>query len=153
MELFIGNLPPDTNLGEIIALFKGFNSKGRFHLKQKKLEDGTTIRFVVAEFDNDKYALKLLEKFSGAMFRGCALVIREYVYRSYNNERRAVNWREKPWRAGERRRIDRRLKEFVVQRDEFEEIIASSQVAAEKSLDEQVDNLNVQAYENFARKS
>jgi len=152
MELFIGNLPSDVSLGEVIALFKGFSSKGRFHLKQKKLEDGTVIRFVVAEFESDKYALKLIEKFAGAPFRGRELVIREYMHRSYNNERRAVNWRDKPWRAGERRRSDRRLKEFVAQRDEFEELLASSR-GEEPSEEEQIANLKVQAYDNFARKN
>jgi hypothetical protein len=106
----------------------------------------------VAVFENDKYALKMMEKFHGELFRGRELVIREYLHRSYNNERRAVNWRDKPWRAGERRRDDRRYKEMVKPKDEFESILATSQ-AKEKSLDDQADSVKVQAYDNFARKS
>jgi RNA recognition motif-containing protein len=152
MELFIGNLSPNANLGELVAFFKGFNKMARFRVEQKKLEDGTLVRYAVAVFENDKYALKMMEKFHGELFRGRELVIREYLHRSYNNERRAVNWRDKPWRAGERRRDDRRYKEMVKPKDEFESILATSQ-AKEKSLDDQADSVKVQAYDNFARKS
>ncbi len=154
MDLFVGNLPPNTNIGELIAFFKGFSSKGDFHLKKKTLDNGETVFYAVIGFENDKYALKLMEKFAGQSFKGRELVIREYFHRSYNNERRAVNWREKPWRAGERRRQDRRLKESVQQRDEFEDILASSkEKEKEQSLDEKAASLKIQAYDNFARKN
>ncbi len=152
MELFIGNLPPAANLGELIALFKGFSNKAKFRFEQKTIEDGSRVRYVVADFDNDKYALKMMEKFSGQEYRGQALVIREYLHRSYNNERRAVNWRDKPWRAGERRRNDRRLKEYVGEYDAFEDILAASHEKKEESLDEKAAHLKVEAYANVARK-
>ena len=153
MELFVGNLPPNTGLGELIAFFKGYSSKGDFHLKKKTLDNGETVYYAVIGFENDKYAEKLLEKFAGKEFKGRVLVIREYVHRSYNNERRAVNWREKPWRAGERRRTDRRLIEGkpVSTKDDFEDILASSK-AKEKSLDEQAGTIKIEAYANVARK-
>ena len=153
MELFVGNLPPNTGLGELIAFFKGFSSKGDFHLKKKTLDNGETVFYAVIGFENDKYAEKLLEKFSGREFKGRVLDIREYYHRSYNNERRAVNWREKPWRAGERRRNDRRLIEGqpVSNRDDFEDIVASSR-EKEETLDEKAAHLKVEAYANVARK-
>ena len=152
MDLFIGNLPPKTGLGELIAFFKGFGNKADFHLKQKELDNGETVYYAVASFANDKYALKLMEKYGGEQFHGRELVIREYLHRSYNNERRAVNWREKPWRAGERRRHDRRLQEQVASHDEFEDILASS-AQKEESLDEKAAHLKVEAYKDFARKN
>ena len=153
MDLFVGNLPLDTSLSELIAYFKGFSSKGDFHLKRKKLDNGETVLYAVLSFENDKYAEKLLAKYAGKEFKGRALAIREYFHRSYNNERRALNWRDKPWRAGERRRNDRRLIEGkpVVDKDDFEDIIASSQ-AKEKSLDEQAQTIKIEAYANVARK-
>jgi RNA recognition motif-containing protein len=150
MELFIGNLPANANLGVLIAHFKGFSTKARFRMEKKKRDDGSTLFYAVADFDNDKYAQKFLEKYNGQEFVGRELVIREYFHRSYNNERRAVNWREKPWRAGERRKDDRRLKEKLEQRDEFEDILANSQ--KEKSLDEQAATIKIEAYANVARK-
>ncbi len=152
MELFIGNLTPTANLGELIAFFKGFSSKARFRFEEKTLEDGATIRYAVADFDSDKYALKMMEKFAGELYRGKELVIREYLHRSYNNERRAVNWRDKPWRAGERRRDDRRLKAYIAPLDDFEAILATSSQEKEQTLDEQADHLQVEAYANVARK-
>jgi uncharacterized protein YifE (UPF0438 family) len=35
-------------------------------------------------------------------------VVREYKQRSYSNERRALNWRDKPWDGVERRISERR---------------------------------------------
>jgi RNA recognition motif-containing protein len=152
MELFIGNLSPKVTLGELVAFFKGFSKMARFRLEQKRLEEGTVLHYAVAAFENDKQALKMQAKFQGAELHGRELVIREYLHRSYNNERRAVNWREKPWRAGERRRDDRRFKVVVEPQDEFEQILATSK-DKDKSLDDQADSIRVQAYDNFARKS
>lgn len=153
MELFIGNLSPNANLGELITFFKGFSNKAKFRMEEKTLEDGVTIRYAVADFDNDKYALKMMEKFASQLYRGQELVIREYLHRTYINERRAVNWRDKPWRAGERRCDDRRLKEYVTQYDDFAAILATSSQEKEQTLDEQADTLKVEAYANVARKS
>ena len=153
MELFIGNLTPNANLGELIAFFKGFSNKAKFRVEEKTLEDGVTIRYVVADFANDKYALKMMEKFAGQVYRGKELVIREYLHRTYTNERRAVNWRDKPWRAGERRHDDRRLKTYVAQQDDFEAILATSTQDKVQTLDEQADNLKVEAYRDLAKKS
>ena len=151
MELFIGNLPANANLGVLIAHFKGFSTKARFRMEKKKQDDGSTVYYAVADFDNDKYAQKFLEKYAGQEFYGRELAIREYYHRSYNNERRAVNWRDKPWRAGERRKDDRRLKEKPVERDDFEDILAHSE--KEQSLDEKAATIKVEAYRDLAKKS
>jgi RNA recognition motif-containing protein len=152
MELYIGNFSQNVTLGDLIAFLKGFSNKANLRFKQKVLEDGSSVRCAIASFENDKFALKMMEKYAGQLFHGRELVIREYLYRSYNNERRAVNWRDKPWRAGERRRDDRRHNEIIKQQDEFEAILASSK-AKEKNINEQADNLKVRAYDDFARKS
>ena len=122
-------------------------------MEKKKLDDGSTLYFAVADFDNEKYAQKFFDKFDGVEFHGNELAIREYYHRSYNNERRAVNWREKPWRAGERRQDDRRIKEKLVQRDDFEDIKATSHEEKEETLDEKAAHLKVEAYANVARKN
>ena len=153
MDLYIGNISPSARFSELVAFFKGFSSKAKFRLELKKLEDGSTVHYAVAEFENDKYALKMMNKFNGAEFHGQELSIREHLHRSYNNERRAVNWRDKPWRAGERRNLDRRHKEIVAPKDDFEEILATSTSDKEKSLEEQASGVRVEAYANFARKN
>lgn len=153
MELFIGNLPPNTHISEVIAFFKGFSHKATFRMEQKKQEDGSAIRYVVADFENDKYAVKFIEKYAGQRLRDHELQIHEYVHRSYTNERRAVNWREKPWRAGERRRTDRRQKEHLEKRDEFEEILTSSKDKEKQKREEEAATLKVEAYKDFARKN
>lgn len=151
MELFIGNLPENTTLAQVVAYFKGLSGKVRFQVHQKKLEDDTIVCFAVADFDNDKYAAKFAERYAGSIFYGRKLTVREYVHRSYNNERRAVNWREKPWRAGERRVSDRRLRQIVQQEDEIEKL--SKEPEDKRSLDEKAATLKVDAYKDFARKN
>lgn len=152
MELYIGKLAHNVTLSEVIAFFKGFSNKARFRLEQRKLENGEEIKFAVADFDNDKLAQKMIDKFAGQVLHGQELMIREYYRRSYINERRAVNWREKPWRAGERRRHDRRLKDVAVTRDDFEEILATSKKQNE-SLDEMVEKVKISGYRDLAKKS
>lgn len=154
MDLFIGNLPSNITLGELTAYFKGFTNKADFHLKQRTLDNGEKLRYAVISFVNDKYALKLIEKYSGQSFRGNTLHIREYFHRSYNNERRAVNWREKPWRAGERRRDDRRYMEHAVKTDdEFEQILASTASDKQDEADASVTRIRIEGYDSFARKN
>ena len=146
MDLFIGNLPSKVHFSEVIALFRGFTRMGRFRLEQKRLDNGKSVSFVVAEFDNDKHAIKLLQKFQGTVYRGRELVIREYHHRSYSNERRAVNWREKPWRAGERRRTDRRMREMLP-----ESLREPPQIGG-KSEEPRAETPKIEAYSDFARK-
>jgi hypothetical protein len=150
MELFIGNLPPKISLAELLIFFRAFKGKADFRL-EKGGPDGTLL-YAVAELDSERYARKLVEKYQGAQVRGKKLVIREYVHRSYANERRAVNWREKPWRAGERRRNERRHKEAAVSNNDFDDILASSQ-QREQQEEERSGSLKVKAYRDLARKS
>ncbi len=152
MELFIGNLPPNTSLAELLTFFKAFKGRARFHLEKSPPAEGEPTLYAVAEFESERYARKMMERYAQKSLRGCKLVIREYLHRSYANERRAVNWREKPWRAGERRRTERRHMERELG-DAFEDILASSQREEAKQQAKRVAGLKVQAYRDLARKS
>lgn len=155
MELFIGNLPPKVGLGDLITFFN-LGSKHPIHMKQKDVEGRGKVVFAVAEFEDDQYAERFAEKYSEREFRGQPLVVREYFHRRYTNERRAVNWREKPWRAGERRRRDdRRVQEKdrdIVKEARLptKEVIAAFE---EKMIQEKkAAQLQVEKYASFGRK-
>lgn len=148
MDVFIGNLADGVTLRDLTLFFKAFANKARLRLAEKRHEDGTRIRYAVAEFDSDKLALKAIKKFNGALLRGQRLVLREFFHRSYSNERRALNWRDKPWDGPERRRTERRRK---VQSQPLKGIDSSGEKSkpAEKPS---ADEISVSAYTNMARK-
>jgi RNA recognition motif-containing protein len=150
MEVFIGNLSSTTTLNDVMHFFKGFAKKARFRMVNHKLENGGRSYYAVADFDNDKLALKAIKRLNGGVIRGEVVVMREFIHRSYNNERRAVNWRDKPWNGPERRRSERREKVVQEKKDDFEELLKSSKENAQKEKEK--DLFNVSAYGNMARK-
>lgn len=151
MELFIGNISERTHVADLIAFFKGFEKKTTFRIEEKRLEDGTLCRYGVANFNEEKLALKALKKLDGKPLLGRNLHLREFFYRSYSNERRALNWRDRPWDGPERRVSERRKKEQATKRDEFDEILASSQRATVMEEGDP-EKITITGYHNLARK-
>lgn len=152
MEVFIGNIGNEATLGEVKAFFRGFSSKADFRMEERKLEDGQQVRFVIADFDSDRLAEKAIKKFAGQSFRTHPLIVREYIHRSYNNERRALNWRSKPWHGLDRRKDERRYKKLIEPSDDFDAILASSQKNEIPQTDD-FDHLQIKAYDNLSRKN
>ena len=152
MDVFIGNLAEKTTLNDLMKFFKGFAKKARFRMVDKKLEDGSRAYFAIAEFESEKLALKAIKKFNGGFLRGQYLVLREFVHRSYTNERRALNWRDKPWTGVERRKTERRKKVQPKQRDDFDALVESSKQNEKQGKKEDENAFNISAYHNMARK-
>ena len=148
MEVFIGNLAPNTSLTDLIGFFKGFSSKAKIRLVEKRLEDGNRIRYGIANFESDKLALKAIKKLNQKPLRGQRVVVREYFHRYYANERRAVNWRDIPWEGVERRQQERRRKELDKATDDFDKL--AEQSSAGEDVD--VDQVRISAYTHLARK-
>lgn len=150
MEVFVGNITSNTTLSDVVYLFKGFAKKARLRMVDKKLQNGERAYYAVAEFDSDKLALKAIKKLDGSLLRGQQVVLREFHHRSYNNERRAVNWRDKPWGGPERRVSERRKKLQPQQKDDFDELLQSSRENEKKEKEESL--FSISAYSNMARK-
>ncbi|MFO7593906.1 MAG: RNA-binding protein [Pseudomonadota bacterium] len=151
MEVFIGNLAEKTTLNDVMKFFRGFAKKASLRMAEKKLEDGTRVIYAVAEFDSEKLAHKAIKKLNGGLLRGQHLVLREFVHRTYTNERRDLNWRNKPWSGVERRKGERRNRVQPKHRDDFADLVENSK-QNEKQEQETKDNFNVSAYRNMARK-
>ncbi|KPK37545.1 MAG: hypothetical protein AMJ69_11140 [Gammaproteobacteria bacterium SG8_47] len=96
MDLYIGNLPSDVDEQELRAFFKGC------------ARDKSVKRYGLAMIEPDKAALKALRKFDRAKFKDSLVTVREFVHRSYSNERRSPNWRARHWHRPERRCCERR---------------------------------------------
>ena len=148
MEVFIGNLAPNATLTDLIGFFKGFSNKAKIRIVEKRQEDGSKVRFGIADFESDKLALKAIKKLNQTSLRGDLVVLREYLHRYYGNERRAVNWRDKPWDGVERRQLERRKKETPKAADNFDELIEQSR----KKEEEEVGKVRISGYTHLARK-
>jgi len=110
MDLYIGNLPSDVDEQELRAFFKGCarDKRCRFVIVAKECKDGSVKRYGLAMIEPDKAALKALRKFDRAKFKDSLVTVREFVHRSYSNERRSPNWRARHWHRPERRCCERR---------------------------------------------
>lgn len=148
MELYIGNLSDKASINDLQHLFRGFGRNLQFRFEFRILDDGSKARYAVVEFESEKPARKAIGKLHHSPMYGQPLIIHEYVYRSYNNERRAVGWRNRQWAGNERRISDRRNHAAYQAPDAFEEILQG--VPREEKTKPQ--NVLVQAYRNFARK-
>lgn len=148
MDLFIGNLPGNVVEKDLINFFRGYNKKVQFRIESKDMSDGSKLRYAVASYESDKLARKAMAKLHGQMLYGATLNIREFEHRSYNNERRAIGWRNKPWDDIERRQDDRRNHVAFQHKDEFDIILEG----APKEQQANHENLVVRAYKNASRK-
>jgi RNA recognition motif-containing protein len=149
MEVFIGNLSTRTTLSDLVAFFKGFARDTRFQIFDKQYEDGSRSRYAVASIDSDKLAEKAIKKLSGQNLNGNSIALREFLHRSYGNERRAVGWRDRPWNGVERRAYERRRKQAMKPMD-FETEMGIKQNTAQEEVD--LDNIQIEARDIFSRK-
>ncbi|HEY0633769.1 MAG TPA: hypothetical protein VGE00_00190 [Gammaproteobacteria bacterium] len=150
MDVFIGNLSHETSLRDLVTFFRSLAGNARFQLFDKQYVDGTHLRFAVATIEPDKLAIKAIKKLNNQMLNGEAIVVREFLYRSYSNERRSVGWRNKPWHAIERRDLERRRKQIQPPVD-FETAMGLKKAPAQS---EELDlrNIKIEARGQFARK-
>ncbi len=150
MDVFIGNLSPRTTLSDLVTFFKSFASDSRFQIFDKQFENGSKTRFAVASIEPDKLGEKAIKKLNGQLLNGEAVVIREYLHRSYGNERRAVGWRDKPWHGVERRDLERRRKQVHKPVDFETEMGLKKAVKEEEEID--FRKVKIEARSQFARK-
>jgi hypothetical protein len=66
------------------------------------------VRHGKVSIEPDALGERVIERLHDTQFRDSVLVVREFVTRINNNDRRALNWRMKNWDGGERRLRERR---------------------------------------------
>lgn len=120
MELFVGPIESGDTIDDLKRLFKGFEKKASFQIV-KLLQSTEPLYFGLVEIDSDRLARKALKKLTAARINGRRVCVREYQHRSGGNERRALNWRDKPWHHNERRLGERRKSSRREADDEREE--------------------------------
>lgn len=108
MDVFVSNLPETISRGELMRLLLPFDRQVKAKLYLHQTKTGGLICFAVCNFASERLALKAIKKLNGFQLLGYALTAREYRYRSYSNERRALGWRNRRWLGKERRGRERR---------------------------------------------
>ena len=110
MNLFIGNLPSKATEQDLCALLRlsEREAHGRMRIFKKADRAGRTLRFGIVHVDSDSDLRKLLDRNRNAQLQGQRLSMREFVSRAAGNERRAMDWRSRPWPHAERRIAERR---------------------------------------------
>jgi RNA recognition motif-containing protein len=122
MDIFIGNISAKMTAYDLRRLFnsvigdlsggflfwrKSEPTQLSFKIIEKHGEE-SHYRYGLATVEPDEIARECIDKVNNQFFDSQPIVVREYYQRSYMNERRAINWRDKPWHGPERRVMDRR---------------------------------------------
>ena len=113
MDIFIGNLPGKKFEAEILQLLKQVDKNIKAQIKTPILKNVKDGFFCIASISQEKLARRFIKKYNLKSPYGQPLHIREYIHRSYGNERRDIHWREKEWDGTEKRSGERRA--FVAQ--------------------------------------
>lgn len=122
MELFIGNIPSDITSHELRRFVNEVLDNRKVGLQFWKKKQPNSMSFKIIEKQvagaSYHYAIAAIEPLISArecsellhnqLLNGKPLNVREYHSRSYMNERRTINWRERPWGGVERRQGERR---------------------------------------------
>lgn len=148
MEVYVGILPASTTQSDLIRLFLPVDKQVRVEMKTHDLREGGKSFYAIVSFSSDKLAHKAIKKLHQTEFHGGIIEVREYLHRSYNNERRALGWRNQPWESEERRTHERRAgttPKAGQDDDLFMEIV-------EEESSEGEDKITIQGYRNLATK-
>jgi hypothetical protein len=110
MQLFIGNLANNVRSSDLAWFFQHHLRKPDYDKAELFDSHGLygTRRFAVVDVDSPKRAREFIKKLHGKVLRSERVEVRELLYRTSNNDRRAVNWRNLDWDDRERRGQDRR---------------------------------------------
>jgi uncharacterized protein with PIN domain len=108
MKLFVGNFTRKEHLSKLAKHLRRYGYHYETRYKKVKLKTGQRRYYAIVTVESERQAKKLTKRLSAVREFDSPLVVREYKQRSYSNERRALNWRDKPWDGVERRISERR---------------------------------------------
>ena len=110
MDVFIGNLPSSVTLHDIRLACRKWDFDAHFEQRKGVYKIGKPYHYFVAHFDleQEAEAQRLIRRLRNISFLGRAVEAREYITRSYSQERRMPGWRDRLWYGVERRLGERR---------------------------------------------
>ena len=109
MYIYIGNLADKATLFDLGNLCGEFISKrARFEIVDSTDRHN---RHGIVSIDSRILGQLLISKYNARLLKGSRLDIKEFFYRSCNNERRTLDWRQREWTLQEKRQHERRLRD------------------------------------------
>ena len=108
MDILVGNFPATATMRDLAMLFARFKNNVNFEIVEHGKDNTSPVRFGLVSFASERLALKAIRKLNGKEVEGVTIVVREFFHRAYNNDRRSISWRSRPWYDEERRKRDRR---------------------------------------------
>lgn len=102
MEIYVGNLPAAATASELHRFFQGYGRCAGFMVLDK-LVNGRMVRCAYGVIEPDEEAQRAINELHLKPMGGQALMVMEYLHRDYLSERRAPDWRARPWPHDERR--------------------------------------------------
>lgn len=157
MDLFVGNVPPDVVPNELRRiferpLFRGLPPDCRIGVVRARDERGRELVYGLISGLPDRTARRLIRRLNSRRYRGRLLMVRPFVHRAYSNERRALNWRERPWPWDDRRTGERRCFFPPHRLDDMAVPASPAYHLAENEADWDALALELEAYPNLAIK-
>jgi hypothetical protein len=123
MKLYVGRLPGNVTHLALTKFFHGYEKSVSFQIRQLAGIEDEPITYALVTVNSERVGNKLIAKFNGALLKGKPVLVREFSPRAAGNERRAVNWRAKPWKFFDRRKNERRQsREMKVQENLWLEV-------------------------------
>jgi len=148
MDVFVGNLPDTITANVLEKLFSPFDRQVQIKLHRHQDKEGRAGCYGVCTFSSSRQAQKAIKKLNGYNLFSHTLTVREFFYRSYSNERRALGWRDRPWQGVERRGLERRRGTALSRKaDMFLEESAPAPVAQEEK-----ERIVISGYRDLATK-
>lgn len=147
MEIFIGNIPENVTSYElrrfVDEIFENRSMGLQFWKKRSpeqlsfkivnKHIEGHIYHYAIANIGPSEMGPECIELLDQQLFNNVPLEVREYYSRSYMNERRATNWRNRPWGDVERRQVDRRQHDLSNDEDMVPIVAATAPATAVKN--------------------
>ncbi|MGA7801611.1 MAG: RNA-binding protein [Gammaproteobacteria bacterium] len=109
MLIFVGDLPKGATEQDLWQLGRVADGAGRVRIFKKPGSDGHMLRYGLLQVESDTAARRVMDRLRLARLEGGSLRVRPFVDRHASaNERRAIDWRARPWTGPERRQGERR---------------------------------------------
>jgi len=109
MLIFVGDLPKGATEQDLWRLGQLSDGNAKVRVFKKPGPEGHMLRYGLLQVDSDFEARRVMHRLRLARLDGGPLRVRPFVDRHASaNERRATDWRERPWEGLERRQGERR---------------------------------------------
>ncbi|QKT03681.1 hypothetical protein HUS23_07565 [Ectothiorhodospiraceae bacterium 2226] len=107
MQIYVGNIRGTKT--DLHGFFGTYARRAETFRILQRTGRRPGVRYAVIELEPDRLAEKAIAGLNGKRLLGTPVTVREFVYRYCANERRALNWRQRPWPHAERRQTERRF--------------------------------------------